>query len=421
MAEIDLRTKINHHLINKTDFLKVKDKLTEDELRMFVDRAITELCLESNVNIPTEMRLSLIRELVSAVASLGPIRPLMEDPTVSEIMVNGARKVYVQRRGHIELTDIKFDNNQHLVHTIQKLLAASGSSRRVDESSPYVDFSLNDGSRVNVILPPCSLIGPVLTIRKFSTEINTVDDLIRLKMFDQTMATLLIASMQAKLNIIFCGSTGTGKTTALNVFSRHIPKDERIITIEDTAELRLSQQHVVSLQSKVSNIEGKGAISIREMFVNSLRMRPDRIIIGEIRGEEMLDLIQSISSGHTGSLAILHADSPEDCFDRMVTMMLMTGIRLSTEEIQKQVARAIDLIVHIELFQDGVRRITYITDTKYLPETKKIVLTNIFEFKEDKRQQDGQIIGHWEMNNKKPSMYHKFVKRNVKFPDGYFV
>ncbi len=416
----DIRTKIHHYLINKTDFLKVKDKLSDDQLRVFVDRAITDLCLEYSLNISTEVRLTLIRELVSAMVSLGPIRPLVEDETVTEIMINGAHKVYVQRHGHIQLTDVKFDNNQQLQHTIQKLLAASGSSRRVDESSPYVDFSLSDGSRVNVILSPCSLIGPVVTIRKFSRDIATVEDLLRRKMLNANMETLLVAAMKAKLNVVFCGSTGTGKTTALNVLSRYIPKNERVITIEDTSELRLLQEHVVPLQTKSANIEGKGAISIRELFVNSLRMRPDRIIIGEVRGEEILDLIQSISSGHTGSLAIVHADSPEDCFDRMVTMMLMTGIRLSTEEIQRQIARAIDLIVHIELYQDGVRRITNVTDLRYEPETRKVILEDIFRFEEQRREEDGRIIGDWVMNRKKPSFYKKFVKRHIILPADFF-
>lgn len=416
----EIKSRIHHHLISKTDFLKVKDKLNDDQLRVFVDRAITELCLEQHINISTEMRLGLIRELVSAVISLGPIRPLIEDDTISEIMINGASKVYIQRRGRLELTPIKFDSNQHLQHTIQKLLAGSGSSRRVDESSPYVDFSLTDGSRVNVILPPCSLSGPIVTIRKFSSDIGTIDDLLRRKMLNEQMATLLIAAMKAKLNVTFCGSTGTGKTTTLNVLSRHIPKEERIITIEDTAELKLLQDHVVSLQTKSANIEGRGAITIRELFVNSLRMRPDRIIIGEVRGEEMLDLIQAITSGHTGSLAIVHADSPQDCFDRMITMMLMTGIRLSTEEIHKQVARALDLIVHIELFQDGVRRITYVTDLRYDNQSKSVVLDDIFRFEVQKQDEDGKITGDWVMNRKKPSFYDEMIKRNVKLPEGFF-
>jgi len=241
-----------------------------------------------------------------------------------------------------------------------------------------------------------------------------------LGMLDKRIATLLIAAMQAKLNVVFCGSTGAGKTTMLNVFSRHIPSEERIITIEDTPELRLLQQHVVTLASKPVNIEGKGEITMRELFVNSLRMRPDRIIIGEIRGTEMLDLVQSISSGHSGSLAIVHAETPEDCFNRMVTMMLMTGIRLSTQEIQKQVAKAIDIIVHAALFMDGKRRVTAVTDIMYDNNTGKVNLQDVFYFKQVGMDEKGQIIGEWVMNKKKPSFYEKFTKRLLKLPEGFF-
>jgi len=419
--ENEVRTKIHEFLIERTDFLSVKDKLNEDQLRVYVDRTITELCREHNLVISTEDRISLIRELVSAVVSLGPLRPFMEDDSISEIMINGYSQIYIQQKGKINLTGVKFNDNHHLSHTIQKLLASSGTNKRVDESSPYVDFSLPDGSRVNVILPPCSLVGPVVTIRKFSTDISQIEHLLERGMLNQEMATLLIGSMEAKLNIVFCGSTGTGKTTALNVLSRYLPEEERIITIEDTPELRLLQEHVVPLQSKPSNIEGKGEIKIRELFVNTLRMRPDRIILGEVREDEMLDLIQAISSGHSGSLAIVHADSPLDCFSRMVTMMLMTGIRLSTEEIKRQVANAIDLIVHIELHQDGCRRITNITDFHYNEDKERVEMSDVFEFAEDSRTEDGKITGHWEKNNKKPLFYWKFEKRNVKLPKDFFV
>ena len=419
MEHDELKQLVHQYLLKKTDFLKVKDTMTDDQLRVFVDKSITNLCHEERIDLPTSLRIVLIRELVSAVVSLGPLRPLLEDKTITEIMINGYNTVYIQRNGKIEMCNVKFTTNEHLLHTIQKILAASGSSRRVDESSPYVDFSLPDGSRVNVLLPPCSLIGPVVTIRKFS-DIGTIDDLLNKKMLSKKMAVLLIAGMKAKLNIVFCGATWTGKTTLLNVLSRHIPSHERIITIEDTPELRLMQKHVVTLQSKAPNIEGRGAISIRDLFVNSLRMRPDRIIIGEVRGGEMLDMIESITSGHSGSLAIVHADSPEDCFSRMVTMMLMTGIRLSTEEIIRQVARAIDLIVHIELFPDGVRRAVYVTDVYYDEKIRQPVLDHMFEFKQELQDELGNVSGDWTMKPREPSFYKKLTKRNVPLPDGFF-
>lgn len=416
----DIKNKVQQYLIAKTDFLMIKDKLSEDELRSFVVKAINDLCEKSQVPLTDHERNIMVREIVGAVVSLGPLRTLVEDHHISEIMVNGPKAVYIQKQGRIELTNIKFDDTRHLIHVIQKMLAAAGSSRRVDESSPYVDFSLRDGSRVNVLLPPCSLIGPVVTIRKFSSDIATMEDLLKLKMLNEKMAAFLIAAIKAKINIVFCGATGTGKTTILNVLSRHIPKNERIITIEDTGELRLLQEHVVSLQSKPMNIEGKGAISIRELFVNSLRMRPDRIILGEVRGEEALDLIQSITSGHTGSLAIVHAASSEDCFNRIVTMLLMSGIRLSTEEIKRQVAQAIDLIVHVELLIDGCRRVMHITDFRYDVKTDELFTEHIFRFEQKKIHEDGTIEGDWVMNRKRPSFYDKFVKRNAGLPEDFF-
>jgi pilus assembly protein CpaF len=394
--------------------------MTEDQLRAFANQAILEMCQEQHVHINEDDRFALIRDLVSAVMSLGPLRPLMEDETVTEIMVNGPNQVYVQRHGKIELTNIVFDGNKALMHTVQKVMASSGSNKRVDESSPYVDLSLPDGSRANVIIPPCSALGPVLTIRKFRDDITTAEDLIKLEELDENIVTLLVAAMKAKLNVVFCGSTGAGKTTALNVFSTHIPEEERIITIEDTPELRLKQKHVVPLCTKPPNIEGKGEISMRDLFINSLRMRPDRVIIGEVRGGEVLDMIESIASGHSGALAIVHAETPEDCFSRMVTMMLMTGIQLSTEEIHRQIAKAMDLIVHIELFMDGRRRVTYVTDVHWDDEQREAKFHHVFKFEQTGKEESGKILGEWKMDKTIPSFYHKMEKRMVKLPAGFF-
>ncbi len=420
MALEDLKKKIHQYFISQTELLSVKDRMTEDQLRKYISEKLEEFCDEQDFHLPEAEKLTVVREILGAMVSYGPLRTLMEDPAITEIMVNGPYKIYVQKHGKIELTGLRFTDLPHLSHTVQKIMAASGTNRRVDESSPYVDFSLQDGSRANVILPPVSMIGPCITIRKFSQDIGTVDDLLQRGMLDQRMATLLISAIKAKLNIVFCGATGTGKTTTLNVLSRHIPEEERVITIEDTAELRLMQEHVVSLQTKAANVEGKGIIAIRDLFVNSLRMRPDRIIIGEIRGEEALDLIQSIASGHSGSLAIVHADSPQDCFDRMVTMLMMTGIRLSTEEIRKQIANAIDLLVYTELYMDGKRRITNITEVEYAPEHgDKVFLHDIFRY-EAERFHEGNIVGKWIMYKRRPTFMKKYVKRNVILPPGFF-
>lgn len=417
----EIKARIHHYLVSKTNFLSLKDTMQEDQLHAFVESAINKLCEETKLTVTLEERISILHELAASIVSLGPLRPLVEDPAISEIMVNGAKSVYIQRAGKIEKTNVRFPDNANLIYTIQKILSASATSRRVDESSPYVDFSMADGSRVNVVLPPCSLVGPVMTIRKFARDLTTIDILMEKKTLNKQMAVFLIAAIKAKLNIVFCGSSGSGKTTLLNVLSSHIPEYERIITIEDTSELRLMQDHVVSLQTKQANMEGKGEVSIRDLFVNSLRMRPDRIIIGEIRGQEILDLVQSIASGHSGSLAIVHADSPQECFNRMITMMLMSGIRLSSEQIQKQLAKSIDLIVYVELFMDGIRRIAHITDLRSDNKDGSGSLTDIFTFKQDRIDEQGRVVGDWVMNKQKPSFYDKFVKRNIQLPEGFFV
>ncbi|NTV29446.1 MAG: CpaF family protein [Candidatus Omnitrophica bacterium] len=416
----DIKSIIHRYLIAKTDFLKIKDSLNDDQLRMFVDKAIVRLSQETDLKITFEERAKLVRELTSAIISLGPIRPLMEDKDISEIMINGPRQIYIQKAGRITLTDLAFEDNTHLMHFIQKIIAASGTSRRVDESQPYTDFSLPDGSRVNVIIPPCTLSGPVVTIRKFSHEITTIDHLVELGTMSQQIVLFLIAAVKARLNIVFCGATGSGKTTLLNVLSKHIPEEERIITIEDTSELRLFQEHVVNLQAKAPNIEGKGQVTIRDLFLNSLRMRPDRIIVGEIRSDEVLDLVQSISSGHSGMLAIVHADSPEECFNRMITMMLMSGIRLSGDQIRRQIATSIDLIVYIELYVDGIRRVANVTDLRFDRKTDIVTLQDIFTFKQTRLDEHGKVHGDWVMNHEVPSFQHKFDKRNIKLPPEFF-
>ena len=415
----EMKDRLHRHLITKTDFLKVKDSLNDDQMRLYVDNAIGMLCRESEISVTFEDRAKLIREISGSVVSLGPIRVLIEDNDVTEIMINGPKQIYVQKKGKITLTDIKFEDNAQLMHTVQKIIAASGTSRRVDESSPYVDFSMVDGSRMNIILPPCSLVGPVLTIRKFSRDIQTIENLIDLGTLNRFIADFLVASVKAKLNIVFCGATGSGKTTLLNILSRYIPEDERIITIEDTSELRLLQQHVVNLQAKSANVEGKGAVSIRDLFVNSLRMRPDRIILGEVRGEEILDMIQSISSGHSGMLAIIHAESPEECYDRMITLMLMSGIRLNVEQVRRRVATSVDLIVHTELFLDGVRRVTHVTDVEYNKTLDKVSLDDIYKFNQESITQDGKVKGDWGMNRQMPSFAGKFKRLNIPLPGAF--
>lgn len=421
MTNEEIKERINLYLIQETDFLNVKDKVSEEELRLFIDGSIVKICRLELLDISDEDRYAIIREIMASVVSMGPLRELMEDESITEIMVNGPFQIYVQRAGKIELVDVKFNDNRHLAHVVQKMLAAAGTNKRVDESSPYVDFTLTDGSRVNVIAPPLAADDKIcITIRKFKDDIHDADDLIKLGMLDERISNMLKASMAAKLNVVFSGATGAGKTTALNVFSKYIPEEERIVTIEDTQELRLKQDHVVSLVSRQKNIEGKGEITIRDLFVNCLRMRPDRIIIGEVRGEEMLDMIQSVTSGHSGSLAIIHGESSEDCFDRMVTMTLMTGIRLSTGEIKKQVAKAIDLIVHVELYSDGVRRISNISDSYFDEKSNTVKLNKIFEFVQDADSQADHITGRWVLTPGTPSFMPKLAKRHITSLNSFF-
>ncbi|MEK9150093.1 MAG: CpaF family protein, partial [Candidatus Desantisbacteria bacterium] len=372
-----LKEEVRQYLISRFDLPSIEEKAKGNELNKFISSVIKEVAGQKEIVLSPGEHNKLLNEIMDELISLGPLKPLMEDPRITEIMVNGPGQIYVERNGRMELTNIKFDSQQHLLYTIEKIISATG--RRVDESSPYVDFSLYDGSRVNIILPPLSLVGPVITIRKFSPGISKVEDLVRLGSMTQKMADFLVSAIRAKLNIIFSGATGAGKTTTLNVLSSYIPDEERIVTIEDTAELRLHQEHLVRLETKPANIEGKGEISIRDLFKNSLRMRPDRIIIGEIRSGEALDLIQAIASGHTGSLAIVHANSPQDVISRMEMMISMSGINIPIWMIRKQIVNAIDLIVHLEQFLDGKRRITHLTEVREL-KNDEIILEDLFRF-----------------------------------------
>ncbi|MFO0982158.1 MAG: CpaF family protein [Planctomycetota bacterium] len=411
MLHDEIVDRANEYLLHKTSFLATKDHLSRDEMLGFLDGLITEICHERKLDLGPRERQPLIQMLARTVIGIGPLRPLMQDESVTEIMVNGPDQVFVERHGKMVLSDVKFQTESHLLAAVQRLLVDSNCNKRLDTCSPYVDFCLPDGSRVNAVVPPCSAIGPVVTIRKFRKDITEVDDLLALGMLDERIAALLIAAMRGRLNVVFCGATGSGKTTALNVFSRHIPDHERIITIEDTPELQLRQEHVVTLTSKPANIEGKGTVTIRELFVNALRMRPERIILGEIRGAEMFDLIQAIATGHSGALAIVHASSPRDCFDRMATLVLLSGIGLSLEQIERHVARAIDLIVHVELFPDGKRRVAHVATVH--PQTQGV--HTIFEY-----VPHGDEAGTWRLDPAPPPFLHKLERRRVTLPQGLF-
>ena len=341
------------------------------------------------------------------------LRPLLEDPEVTEIMINGPSQVYVERHGAMELCALQFESDRQLDLLVAALLQHSG--RMVSSSAPYVDFRLSDGSRGNVIIPPLALNGAVMTIRKFTKTITSVADLIRVGTMSKRMAHLMAAAVKGKANIIFCGATGTGKTTTLGVLSQYIPEGERIITIEDTAELQLTQKHVVRLECRKSNIEGKGAITLADLVRNALRMRPTRIIVGEVRGDEAIDMLQAIASGHEGCLAVLHASSPVDAVSRLEMMSLSRGLLLPLWAVHKQIAAAIDLLVQHEFLVDGTRKITRITELAGV-EGDHIVLHDLFRYERRGADKAGREIGEWISGGTKPRFLGKCEKMGFTIP-----
>jgi pilus assembly protein CpaF len=363
-------------------------------------------------------RKKVVDELNHDLTGFGPINPLLLDPEVSEVMVNGPNQVYVERGGKIELSYVQFRDDEHVMNIIEKIVSPIG--RRVDESSPMVDARLPDGSRVNVIIPPLALKGPTITIRKFSKDPFTIDNLIDFGTLTRDMAIFLDACVKARLNIFVSGGTGSGKTTTLNVLSSFIPSDERIVTIEDAAELQLVQDHVVSLESRPANIEGKGAITIRDLVKNSLRMRPERIVIGEVRGGEALDMLQSMNTGHDGSLATGHSNSPRDMISRLETMVLMGGIELPVKAIREQIAGAIDVIIQQSRLKDGSRKITHITEVQGM-EGEVIVLQDIFAFRQTGVDERGKIVGKLVPTGVRPKFYERLETSGIHIPASVFI
>lgn len=359
---------------------------------------------------------AIIKSLCDDFLGLGPLQKLMDDPEVTEIMVNGPFTVYIEKSGQKVPTEVKFDNEAHLRYIIEKMITASG--RRVDESSPFADFSLEDGSRGNVILPPLSVGGATVTIRKFLRSLQKVDDLVRLGTIDARMAEFLVACIKARINILFSGSTGSGKTTTLEVLSSYIDPGERIITIEDALELHLSQKHLVRLLTKASNIEGRGAFSVRDLFRNTLRMRPTRIILGEIRGEEAMDYLQALNSGHRGVLAVIHASSPQDSLIRLETLALYAGLNLPSWTVREQIASGLDLIVQQEQLIDGSRKITYITDIEGL-KGDKIVLHDIFRYQVEEITADFKVKGKFKAGGS-PKFFNIFKREGIKIDKKIF-
>ncbi len=408
----ELKNKLHKQILND-----LKDGDVEAVLPK-IDAMAIQLITEDESFRGKVDRKKVVDELIHDLTGFGPINPLLLDPEVSEVMVNGPNQVYVERDGKIELSYVQFRDDEHVMNIIEKIVSPIG--RRVDESSPMVDARLPDGSRVNVIIPPLALKGPTITIRKFSKEPFTIDNLIDFGTLTRDMAIFLEACVKARLNIFVSGGTGSGKTTSLNVLSSFIPSDERIVTIEDAAELQLSQDHVVSLESRPPNIEGKGAITIRDLVRNSLRMRPERIVIGEVRGGEALDMLQAMNTGHDGSLATGHSNSPRDMISRLETMVLMGGIELPVRAIREQIAGAIDLIIQQSRLKDGTRKITNITEVQGM-EGDVIVLQDIFAFRQTGVDERGKIVGKLVPTGVRPKYYERLETSGIHIPASVFI
>jgi pilus assembly protein CpaF len=410
----DLKTRVQNKLLSELD--PSMDITRTDEVRRTIQDLFEQILAEENIVLSRPERARLFEQIAAEILGLGPLQPLLEDDTITEVMVNGAKNIYIERKGKVHRVPVTFENNDHVMRIIDRIVAPLG--RRIDESSPYVDARLPDGSRVNAVIPPISLVGPVLTIRKFSKNPITVEQLIQFGSVTQEAVQFLKACVESRLNVVISGGTGSGKTTLLNVLSGFIPSDERIITIENAAELQLRQEHVITLESRPPNIEGRGEITIRDLVINSLRMRPERIIVGEIRDEAALDMLQAMNTGHDGSMTTLHSNGPRDTLARLETMTLMAGMDLPSRAIREQVASAIDLICHQERMRDGTRKITNLTEISGM-EGDVITMTDIFVY-EQTGIENGQIQGRLRPTGLRPKFMDKLEAAGINLPPSIF-
>ena len=412
----ELKRQIHSKLVERLDFSRVKD-LSSDAMRKDIRRVIEHLCDTENPLLNRIEREKLIEEVLDETLGFGALEVLLKDPTVSDILVNGPKKVYVERRGKLEKTEVRFRDNDHLLQIIDRIVSKVG--RRVDETSPLCDARLPDGSRVNAVIPPIALDGASLSIRRFGATPLKLEDLLNYKAFTPEMAMLMEGAIKARLNVLISGGTGSGKTTLLNTLSAFIPGDERLVTIEDAAELQLQQDHIVRLETRPPNIEGKGAITCRDLVKNALRMRPDRIIVGECRGGEAMDMLQAMNTGHAGSMTTLHANTPRDALSRLETMIMMAGIELPIKAMRQQVSSAVDLIVQISRLQGGPRKMVSITEVMNM-EQDIIIMQEIFRFRQIGVDQNGRAFGQFEATGVRPTFVPRLEQKGIKLPSNMF-
>jgi pilus assembly protein CpaF len=412
----EMKSRLHRALINRMDLTKL-GTLTPEQVHAEVSRLAESVLAQEAMPLSTSERDRLVNDVQHELFGLGPLEPLLADNTISDILVNAHGTIYVERRGKLEVTNVAFKDDEHLMRVIERIVSSVG--RRIDESSPMVDARLRDGSRVNAIIPPLSIDGPVLSIRRFGAEPLRMDSLIENKALTRDIAEMLDMCVRARLNVLISGGTGAGKTTLLNALSAYIPVDERIVTIEDSAELQLQQPHVVRLETRPPNIEGKGEVTQRDLVRNALRMRPDRIVIGEVRGGEAIDMLQAMNTGHDGSLTTVHANTPRDALSRLETMIQMTGMRLSDRAMRQQVAAALDLVVQVARLSDGTRRVTAISEITGM-EGETITMQEIFLFERTGVDAQGQVIGRFRPTGIRPRFAERLKASGLQLPRVFF-
>jgi pilus assembly protein CpaF len=415
-ARYELKARVHRQLIERLDLTKL-NLLPPETVQQQIRRIVEDMLVDDETPLSRQEREQIVIEVQHETFGLGPIEPLMQDPTVNDILVNGPRDVYVERRGKLQKTSAIFRDNAHLMQIIERIVSAVG--RRVDESSPMVDARLKDGSRVNAIIPPLALDGPVLSIRRFAVDPFKMADLLTFGTLTGALAEVLRGAVRARLNILVSGGTGAGKTTMLNILSNAIPADERIVTIEDSAELQLQQDHVVRLETRPANVEGAGAVTQRDLVRNALRMRPDRIVVGEVRGAEVLDMLQAMNTGHDGSLSTVHANSTRDALSRIETMVLMSGIALPVRAMRDYIASALDLIIQLSRLSDGTRKLVRVTEIVGMEEDV-ITTQDIFLFEQQGVDERGRVRGYHRATGVRPRFCERLERAGIQLPPDLF-